>query len=51
MYSSSHATDGPTFVFHGVLVLGGNQEGINGVITFEVGLYAIPTTYLFDAFA
>ena len=41
--------DGPTFVFHWVLVLG-NQGGFNGAITFEVGLYAIPTTDLFDAF-
>ena len=45
--------DGPTFVFHGVLVLWGNQEVFNGAIaiTFEVGLYAIPTADLFDAFA
>ena len=42
--------DGPTFVFHGVLVLGENQEGFNGAISFEVGLYAIPTTDPFDAF-
>ena len=43
--------DGPTFVFHGVLVLEGIQEGFDGAIAFEVGLYAIPTTDLFDAFA
>ena len=43
--------DGPTFVFHGVLVLGRNQEVFNGVITFEVGLYAIPTIDISDAFA
>ena len=41
--------DDPTFVFHGVLVLGGNQEVFNGAITFEVGLYAISTTDLFVA--
>ena len=29
----------------------GNQEGFNCAITFEVGLYAIATTNLFDAFA
>ena len=42
---------GPTFVFHKVLILGGNQEVFNGAVTLEVGLYAILTTYLFDAFA
>ena len=38
--------DGPTFVGHGVLVLEQNQEVF---ITFEVGLYAILPTDLFDA--
>ena len=37
---------GPTFVFHEVLVLGGNQEVFKCAITFEVGLYVIPTTDL-----
>ena len=40
--------DCPTFVFHGVLILGGNQEVFNGAFTLEVGLYAC--MYLFDAF-
>ena len=43
--------DGPTFVFHGVLVFGRNQEVFNCTITFEVGLYAIPITDLFDVLA
>ena len=43
--------DGPSFVFHGSLVLGGDQGVFNGAITFEDGLYAIPTTDHFDAFA
>ena len=42
--------DGLTFVFHGVLILGGNQEVFHGAVTLQVGLYAIPTTDLFDAF-
>ena len=41
----------PHFCFHGVLVFGGKQEVFNGAVTFEVGLYAIPTTDPFDAFA
>ena len=43
--------DDLTFVFHGFLVLRVNQEVFNCAITFEVGLYAMPTTYLFDASA
>ena len=31
----------PTFVFHGVLVLGGNQDVFSGTIALKVGLYAI----------
>ena len=55
MYSSSQITtmvpvDGTTLVDHWVFVLGGNQEVLNGSATFEVGLNAIPTTDLFDAF-
>ena len=42
--------DGTTLVDHGVFVLGGDQEVLNGSATFEVGLNAIPTTDLFDAF-
>ena len=34
----------------GSLSYGGNQEVFNGAVTFEVGLYAIPATDLFDAF-
>ena len=42
--------DGTTLVDHRVFVLGGDQEVPNGSATFEVGLNAIPTTDLFDAF-
>ena len=42
--------DGTTLVDHRVFVLGGDQEALNGSATFEVDLYAIPTTDLFDAF-
>ena len=42
--------DGTTLVDHRVFVLGGDQEALNGSVTFEVGLNAIPTTDLFDAF-
>ena len=42
--------DGTTLVDHRVFVLGGDQEAFNGSATFEVGLNAIPTTDLFDAF-
>ena len=41
---------GPTFVDHGVFVLWGYQKAFDGAITFEVGLYTIPPTYLFNAF-
>ena len=40
----------PTFVSYGVLILGGNQEIFNGAFTPEVGLYAILTEDLFNAF-
>ena len=42
---------GPTFADHGVFVFGGDQQVFDGAITFEVGLYAIPPTDLFNAFA
>ena len=42
--------DGTTLVDHGVFVLGGDQEALNGSPTFEVGLNAMPTTDLFDTF-
>ena len=42
--------DGTILVDHRVFVLGGDQEVLNGSATFEVGLNAIPTTDLFDAF-
>ena len=41
--------DGPTFVFHSVLVLGRNQDVLKGSVTPKVGLYAILTADL-DAF-
>ena len=43
--------DAPTFVFHGVLILGRNQEVFYGAVTIEVVLYAIPTADCFDAFS
>ena len=42
---------GPTFVDHGVFVLGGHQQAFDGAITFEVGLYTISPTDLFNVFA
>ena len=42
--------NGTTLVDHRVFVLGGDQEALDGPATFEVGLNAIPTTYLFDTF-
>ena len=42
---------GPTFADHGVFVLGGDQWVLDGATNFEVGLYTIPSTYLFNAFA
>ena len=41
----------PTFVDHVVFVLGGDQQVFDGAITFEAGLYTIPLTDLFNAFA
>ena len=35
---------------HGVFVLGGDQEVLDGAATFEMGLDTIPTTDLFDTF-
>ena len=40
---------GPTFADHGVL--GGDQSVLDGATTFEVGLYSILPTDLFNAFA
>ena len=37
---------GPTFVDHGVFVLGGDQQVFDAAVTFEVGLYTIPPTDL-----
>ena len=34
-------TDGPTFVFHGALTFGGNQEVCDGAIALEVGLLEV----------
>ena len=45
------AVYGPTFVDHGVFVLGETSRFFDGAITFEVGLYTIPPTDLFNAFA
>ena len=42
--------DGITLGDHGVFVLGGNQEVLDGATTFEVGLDPIPAIDLFDAF-
>ena len=42
---------GPTFVNHGVFVLEGDQKVFDDAITFEVGLYTIPPSDLFNAFA
>ena len=42
---------GPTFVVHGVFVLGWDQQVFDGTVTFEVGLYTIPPTDHFDTFA
>ena len=41
---------GITLRDHGVFVLGGDQEVLDGAATFEVSLDAIPTTDLFDTF-
>ena len=41
---------GTTLVDHRVFVLGRDQEVLDGSATFEVGLNAISTTDLFDAF-
>ena len=53
MYSSSQPRSpvyGTTLVDHGVFVLGGDQEVLDGAVTFEVGLNVISTTDLFDTF-
>ena len=41
---------GTTLVDHRVFVLDGDQVVLDGAATFEVGLNAISTTDLFDAF-
>ena len=43
-------TDGITLGDHGVFVLGGDQEVLDGAATFEVSLDPIPATDLFDTF-
>ena len=43
--------DGPTLLAMGSLSLGETSRVFNGAVTFEVGLYTIPTVDLFDAFA
>ena len=40
----------PLWLTMGILVLGGDQQDFYGATTFEVGLYTIPTTDLFNAF-
>ena len=42
--------DGLSFVFRGVLILWGSQEVFNCAVTLEVGLYAILTADLLNAF-
>ena len=42
--------DGITLVDHRVFVLGGDQEVLDGAVTFEVSLDAISTRDLFDTF-
>ena len=42
--------DGTTLADHRVFILGGDQEVLDGSATFEVGLDAISTTDLLDAF-
>ena len=42
---------GTILVDHRVFVLRGDQKALNGSATFAVGLDAIPTTNLFDAFS
>ena len=42
--------NGITLGDHGVFVLGGDQEVLDGAATFEVSLDAIPTTDRFDTF-
>ena len=42
--------DGITLGDHGVFILRGDQEVLDGAATFEVSLDPIPTTDLFDAF-
>ena len=57
MYSSSQVKSphwnqymAPTFADHGIFFLGGDQEVLDGATTFEVGLYAISPTDLFNAY-
>ena len=42
--------DGITLGDHGVFVLRGDQEVLDGAATFEMSLDNIPSTALFDAF-
>ena len=43
--------DGITLGDHGIYVLGGDQEVLDGAATFEESLDTIPTTDLFDTFS
>ena len=49
-FSTLKPVGGPTFVFHGVPILRGNQDVCNGFIALGVGLYAILAADLLDAF-
>ena len=58
MYSSSQVRSlhqnhyiAPLFVDYGVSILGETSRFFDGAISFEVGLYTIPPTDLFNAFA
>ena len=42
--------DGITLIDHGVFILGGDQEVLDGAATFEASLDAISITGLFDTF-
>ena len=50
-FSTLDPVDGPTVVLHGVLILRGDQDVLDGSIVLEMGLYAILTADLLDAFA
>ena len=50
-FSRLEPVDDPTFVFHVVLILRGDQDDFNGCIALEVGLYTILNGDILDAFA